>query len=138
MKIKPGIINRKKRKKKDLFRLSLYIIWGFCALMLLLLMVNYLELENLKNSIERQKIEISELKKTKDSISGQLAGIKSSDEVANIARYKLGMVYPDDDQVVYIQVDEKVAETDVKENVFLSPVISILKIFGANEREGSL
>lgn len=101
-------------------------------------MVNYLELEKLKNSIERQNVEISELKKTKDSISGQLAGIKSSDEVANIARYKLGMVYPDDEQVVYIQVDKKVAETDVKENVFLSPVISILKIFGANKGEGSL
>ncbi|EGS31491.1 septum formation initiator [Peptoniphilus sp. oral taxon 375 str. F0436] len=106
--------------------------------MLLLLMVNYLELEKLKNNIERQNVEISELKKTKDSISGQLAGIKSSDEVANVARYKLGMVYPDDEQVVYIQVDEKVAETDVKENVFLSPVISILKIFGANKGEGSL
>lgn len=124
--------------KKNLFSLSLYIIWGLCALMLLLLMVNYLELEKLKNNIERQNVEISELKKTKDSISGQLAGIKSSDEVANVARYKLGMVYPDDEQVVYIQVDEKVAETDVKENVFLSPVISILKIFGANKGEGSL
>ncbi|VFB16034.1 Septum formation initiator [Urinicoccus massiliensis] len=138
-------MNMKPRNKKinrpgktNFFSLSLYIIWGLCALMLLLLMVNYLELEKLKNSIERQNVEISELKKTKDSISGQLAGIKSSDEVANIARYKLGMVYPDDEQVVYIQVDKKVAETDVKENVFLSPVISILKIFGANKGEGSL
>ena len=138
-------MNKKPRNKKinrpaktNLFSLSLYIIWGLCALMLLLLMVNYLELEKLKNNIERQNVEISELKKTKDSISGQLAGIKSSDEVANVARYKLGMVYPDDEQVVYIQVDERVAETDVKENVFLSPVISILKIFGANKGGGSL
>lgn len=129
-------INR--RPSKGLFPFGLYIIWGLCALMLLVLMVNYLELEKLKNNIERQNVEISELKKTKDSISGQLDGIKSSDEVASIARYKLGMVYPDDDQVIYIQVDKKVAETDVKENVFLSPVISILKIFGANEGEGSL
>lgn len=129
-------INR--RPSKGLFPFSLYIIWGLCALMLLVLMVNYLELEKLKNNIERQNVEISELKKTKDSISGQLDGIKSSDDVASIARYKLGMVYPDDDQVIYIQVDKKVAETDVKENVFLSPVISILKIFGANEGEGSL
>lgn len=138
MNMKPRNKKINRPSKTNFFSLSLYIIWGLCALMLLLLMVNYLELEKLKNSIERQNVEISELKKTKDSISGQLAGIKSSDEVANIARYKLGMVYPDDEQVVYIQVDKKVAETDVKENVFLSPVISILKIFGANKGEGSL
>ena len=105
--------------------------------MLLALVVNYLQLEKLKNQLERQNIKISELKKTKDSMSGKLDGIKNSDEIASLARYKLGMVYPEDKQVVFINVEPQEAETDVKDNVFLSPVISILKIFGTNDKEGT-
>ncbi len=136
MKRKPN--NQKhRRSKRSLGQKLTLFVWVLSAFMLLALVVNYLQLEKLKNQLERQNIKISELKKTKDSMSGKLDGIKNSDEIASLARYKLGMVYPEDKQVVFINVEPQEAETDVKDNVFLSPVISILKIFGTNDKEGT-
>lgn len=136
MKRKPN--NQKHRKsRRSLGQKLTLFVWVLSAFMLLALVVNYLQLEKLKNQLERQNIKISELKKTRDSMSGKLDGIKNSDEIASLARYKLGMVYPEDKQVVFINVEPQEAETDVKDNVFLSPVISILKIFGTNDKEGT-
>lgn len=136
MKRKPN--NQKhRRSRRSLGQKLTLFVWVLSAFMLLALVVNYLQLEKLKNQLERQNIKISELKKTKDSMSGKLDGIKNSDEIASLARYKLGMVYPEDKQVVFINVEPQEAETDVKDNVFLSPVISILKIFGTNDKEGT-
>lgn len=136
MKRKPN--NQKHRRfRRSLGQKLTLFVWVLSAFMLLALVVNYLQLEKLKNQLERQNIKISELKKTKDSMSGKLDGIKNSDEIASLARYKLGMVYPEDKQVVFINVEPQEAETDVKDNVFLSPVISILKIFGTNDKEGT-
>lgn len=136
MKRKPN--NQKyRRSKRSLGQKLTLFVWVLSAFMLLALVVNYLQLEKLKNQLERQNIKISELKKTRDSMSGKLDGIKNSDEIASLARYKLGMVYPEDKQVVFINVEPQEAETDVKDNVFLSPVISILKIFGTNDKEGT-
>lgn len=136
MKRKPN--NQKhRRSRRSLGQKLTLFVWALSAFMLLALVVNYLQLEKLKNQLERQNIKISELKKTRDSMSGKLDGIKNSDEIASLARYKLGMVYPEDKQVVFINVEPQEAETDVKDNVFLSPVISILKIFGTNDKEGT-
>lgn len=136
MKRKPN--NQKyRRSRRSLGQKLTLFVWVLSAFMLLALVVNYLQLEKLKNQLERQNIKISELKKTRDSMSGKLDGIKNSDEIASLARYKLGMVYPEDKQVVFINVEPQEAETDVKDNVFLSPVISILKIFGTNDKEGT-
>ncbi len=89
----------------------------------------YSQIAGLDRQILSTKHEINELKKTKMTLSGGLKGIKSQIEVADIAMYKLGMVYPDDWQIVYIDTKTKKPQGDVNYNVFLSPIVSVLRSF---------
>lgn len=89
----------------------------------------YSQIAGLDRQILSTKHEINELKKTKMTLSGDLKGIKSQIEVADIAMYKLGMVYPDDWQIVYIDTKTKKTQGDVNYNVFLSPIVSVLRSF---------
>ena len=92
----------------------------------------YSQIANLDRQILSTKHEINELTKTNMTLAGDLKGIKSQIEVADIAMYKLGMVYPDDWQIVYIDTKSKETEGDVNYNVFLSPIVSVLRSFNKN------
>lgn len=87
------------------------------------------ELSSLDKEYVALEREISELKKTKLSLVGKIKGIKSSSEIEEEAMYKLGMVYPKEKQIVYLDLSEEKKEKDVNQNVFLSPIISVLKSF---------
>ncbi|MDO5041132.1 MAG: septum formation initiator family protein [Peptoniphilus sp.] len=89
-------------------------------------------LSNLDKQINNLDFEISELEKTKMSLMGEIQGIKSSSEIEREAMYKLGMVYPKEEQIVYIDIGDKEEEKDVNNNVFLSPIYSVLKSFTIN------
>ena len=92
----------------------------------------YAHLTNLDRKIASQEAEITELKKNKISLEGDMVNIKSSGQIEEEAMYKLGMVYPTDDQIVYIELGDKKETKDVNQNVFLSPVISVLKSYTGN------
>ena len=89
----------------------------------------YAQLSSLDKQIIAQQKELKELKKTKESLEGDIKGIKSSSEIQDEAMYKLGMVYPKEDQIVYVDVSKNELKKDVNNNVFLSPIISVLKSF---------
>ncbi len=89
-------------------------------------------LSSLDKQINNLDFEISELEKTKMSLMGEIQGIKSSSEIEKEAMYKLGMVYPKEEQIVYIDIGDKEEEKDVNNNVFLSPIYSVLKSFTRN------
>src|SRR5690554_12334 len=55
--------------------------------------------------LEKQKIE---LEKEKENLVGELEAIKSSSKIEEDAIIKLGMDYPTEDQVVYVDIDELV------------------------------
>ncbi|WP_071027224.1 cell division protein FtsL [Peptoniphilus raoultii] len=86
----------------------------------------------LDRQILSTKSKIDELTKTKMTLIGDLKGIKSQIEVADIASYKLGMIYPDGSQIVYIDTEDKDIKQDVNYNVFLSPIVSVLRSFNNN------
>lgn len=90
------------------------------------------QLSSLDKTIIAQEAEINELKKTKQSLEGEVKGIKSSQEIQEEAMYKLGMVYPQENQIVYVDVSKNKINKDVNNNVFLSPIISVLKSFTKN------
>ncbi|MDD7363130.1 MAG: hypothetical protein SPI65_02075 [Peptoniphilus sp.] len=83
----------------------------------------------LNTAIERQNKALDEMDKTYKDMSASLDEIKNSDEIMKKAKFQLGMVYPDDGQVKYIDVTVRDEENDVNENVYLNPVISVLHIF---------
>ena len=83
----------------------------------------------LNAAIESQDRALEEMDKTYRDMNADLDEIKNSDEIMKKAKFQLGMVYPDNDQVKYIDVKVRNEENDVNENVYLNPVISVLHIF---------
>ena len=83
----------------------------------------------LNAAIESQNRALEEMDKTYRDMNADLDEIKNSDEIMKKAKFQLGMVYPDNDQVKYIDVRLRNEENDVNENVYLNPVISVLHIF---------
>lgn len=98
----------------------------------ILSIIMYAHLTNLDRQIASQELEITELKKNKISLEGDMVNIKSSGQIEEEAMYKLGMVHPTEDQIVYIELGDKKETKDVNQNVFLSPVISVLKSYTGN------
>lgn len=90
------------------------------------------QITKLDNEIIAQSSEIKDLEETKMSLEGELQGIVSSNNLKEVAQYRLGMVYPEDNQIVYIDVKDDKQKSDVKNNVFLSPIVSVLKSFTRN------
>ena len=83
----------------------------------------------LNTTIEAQNKALVDMDKTYRDMNADLDEIKNSDEIMKKAKFQLGMVYPDNDQVKYIDVKVRNEENDVNENVYLNPVISVLHIF---------
>ena len=83
----------------------------------------------LNAAIETQNKALVDMDKTHRDMIADLDEIKNSDEMMKKAKFQLGMVYPDNDQVKYIDVKVRNEENDVNENVYLNPVISVLHIF---------
>lgn len=115
--------SNKKQKAPLCITLVIVIIISLSSTLL------YAQLSNLDKQIIAQQKEMKELKKTKESLEGDIKGIRSSSEIQDEAMYKLGMVYPKEDQIVYIDVSKNELKKDVNNNVFLSPIISVLKSF---------
>lgn len=124
--------NIKKLKKRKTFRnprRPLYITLIIVLISFLGSTISYASLSSLDKQIISQQKEIEELKKTRLSLAADVKGIMSSTEIQDEATYTLGMVYPKDDQIVYIDISEEQKNRDVNNNVFLSPIISVLKSF---------
>lgn len=84
---------------------------------------------NLDQQISSQEEQISELSKTKRTLAAKMDSIINSDYIVEDAKFKLGMIYPEEEQLVYIEVIDKTEENDVNQNVYLNPILSVLKFF---------
>lgn len=118
-------INRKIKNKNT----PLVITIAICVIVIAAVMFIYAQLASYDREILAQKNEIEELRKEKNILSGELKGIKSSLQVQEEAMYKLGMVYPEDSQIVYVDTKEDTKDLDINYNVFLSPIVSVLRSF---------
>ncbi|MDO5713734.1 MAG: septum formation initiator family protein [Tissierellia bacterium] len=124
--------NCSKVKRRTKRKVLSWISVGSSFIIFILLGVltfHFIQISNLNKEIAYQEQKIEDLKKTKLTFSGTIDGIKGSSTIKSEAKYKLGMVYPQDDQIVYIEVDDEEEDKRVNDNVFLSPVISVLKLF---------
>ena len=83
----------------------------------------------LNAAIETQNKALVDMDKTHRDMIADLDEIKNSDEMMKKAKFQLGMVYPENEQVKYIDVKVRNEENDVNENVYLNPMISVLHIF---------
>ena len=81
--------------------LSLFILYGYANITKIRLDVT---------GLEKQKIE---LEKEKEDLIAELEGIKSSSKIEEDAIVKLGMDYPTEDQIVYMDVNDLALEEKV-------------------------
>lgn len=118
----------KKKIKKNPTK-PLYITILIVIIMFLGVSISYAQLSTIDKQIIAQEKEIDELKKMKMALEAEVKGIKSSSDIQDEAMYKLGMVYPNSEQIVYLDISEDTRQLDVNNNVFLSPILSVLKSF---------
>ncbi|MCD1147192.1 cell division protein FtsL [Peptoniphilus sp. KCTC 25270] len=87
------------------------------------------DIGHLDNALAQQEKSMKEMDKTKRALLSEMDTIKNSEDLMDKAKFQLGMVYPDESQLVYIEVNEKTEKNDINQNVYLSPVISVLRFF---------
>ncbi|MTI70750.1 MAG: hypothetical protein FH751_10930 [Firmicutes bacterium] len=134
-------VNRKpKRKtKKPKYKLKIFfcatIGLGICIGILL----RYAYITEIKYSLLESENQIVELKEKKQKLSLRLEEVKESKNIEKRAMNELGMVYPDDDQIVYVNVT-KINNEDIytsnNKNFFLkffrntfAKIINIFDVF---------
>ncbi|WP_019131703.1 FtsB family cell division protein [Peptoniphilus obesi] len=125
--VKNKRIHIRKNKKKPLF-ITLVIV----MIISIGVTISLAGLSGLDKDINNLDSQIAELEKTKEALIGEVSEIKSSSDIEKEAIYKLGMVYPKEEQIVYIDLSKNKEEKDVNNNVFLSPIYSVLKSFTKN------
>ena len=125
---------KKKIKKSIKRKINIPLVLTASIVIILIGTVSVLrsQITKLDNEIIAQHSQIKDLEETKMSLEGELQGIISSNNLKEVAQYRLGMVYPEDNQIVYIDVKDDKQKSDVKNNVFLSPIVSVLKSFTRN------
>lgn len=101
---------RKKKKKKENIKVSyklsaigLAMIGLILSLFILYRYANITKVRLEITELEKQKVE---LEKEKEHLTTELESIKSSSKIEEDAMIKLGMDYPTEDQIVYINVKD--------------------------------
>lgn len=124
-------VQRKKRKVQNKILQNKPLLLTISIVIIIVFSVTYIysQLAGMDREILVQKQKIEELEKTKMSLAGEIQGIKSSSQVQDEAMYKLGMIYPSESQIVYIDTKTQKETKDVNYNVFLSPIVSVLRSF---------
>lgn len=103
IKVKSRTKVRERTNKKSLVFLgALNIVLSIC------LLYTYVTSTMLTGKISNIKSEIEDLEATRDYYSMEIDKYSSAERIEEIAKYKLGMVYPNEDQFFYISKDNKV------------------------------
>lgn len=113
LQLKPQIHRKVVKKKNNLNALvkTLFILTAIIFLATsLFILSRYAQLTNSRfelTGLERQKFE---LEKQKLNLLGDLEDVKSSLKISEDAINKLGMIYPEEGQIVYVSVNEHVID----------------------------
>lgn len=116
--------NRRKRKRpKKNNKSSAKLAYIFIAMAILgislLILSRYTEITLVRTEITNLEKQRSEMEKIKINLIAELEGIKSSGQIAEDASLKLGMDYPNENQIVYISLEEKKPDKIENENIFI-------------------
>ena len=122
---------KKKIKKSIKRKINIPLVLTASIVIILIGTVSVLrsQITKLDNEIIAQSSEIKDLEETKMSLEGELQGIVSSNNLKEVAQYRLGMVYPEDNQIVYIDVKDDKQKSDVKNNLSKSYCFSFEVIY---------
>lgn len=79
-----------------------------CSIVFLL---GYADITSVRMEVNKLEDYRENLRKKNADLIAELEGIKSSTSIGEDAMYKLGMVYPDESQIVYISVSDEIVDS---------------------------
>lgn len=78
----------------------------------LIILHRYAQITKLKLEITELQAQKIRLEEEKDDLLAELEAIKSSTKIEEDAFTKLGMIYPEEGQVVYVEVEEPIITSE--------------------------
>lgn len=108
----------KKKNKNNKNKSKNKLIFLGCSIMMLLtclfILNRYVEITRLRLEVSNLDKEIVKLEKEKQDLVTELESVKNTNKVEEAAKVKLGMDYPNKQQIVYLDVDENIFEDCVE------------------------
>jgi len=124
---------RLKKKKKKSYAAAKLAVIGMAMLAMIIslyILYRYANITKLRleiTELEKQRIE---LEREKQDLIAQLEGIKSISRVEEEAMIKLGLDYPKEEQIVYVEVEEiEIAEVEDGVNTIGERLKSVMNLF---------
>lgn len=107
----------KNRKSNSLLKVKVFGLALLTLVICLGVLFGYAQMTQIKMEVSKLDKEIAELKKHKVDISLELERIKESGWIEKEAEDRLGMIYPSDDQILYISVMDNDFDSSVEEAI---------------------
>lgn len=123
--------NKHIRKNNFSLKLKAFGIALLTLFVCLGVLIRYAQMTQIKMEVSKLDKEISELSKHKIDISLELEKIKESGWIEGEAEKRLGMVYPTNEQIVYVSVNvnDNIDNNAIEENK--TEKLGILKLFSS-------
>lgn len=123
----------RRRKRKNSIVVKKIILTCFLAMTLVLsfkVIMNYTVISRLNNDIQTIEEEIAIKESEIDLLNAELEPFKSASRIEELAKLKLGLDYPKQNQYVEIDLEEETRVTDIeqKDQGFLNTIISALRL----------
>jgi len=141
---KTQIKNKPKPKKNFQFKVKFIVIALTVLAISLMLLVRYAQITKVRLELTAMNQNMAQLRDQKDDLLLQLEKIKDSGRIEQVAKERLGMTYPRDNQIVFVSVDESIFDQsdEMKNNRGINNSIpdniKLLINFNSNSLKGSL
>ncbi|MDO5028380.1 MAG: septum formation initiator family protein [Bacillota bacterium] len=118
---------KKYAKRRKFFLKILYSTFAFVLLAsAIFILSNYTKITALNVEIRNLDAKIVQVEKKQMNLRAEIEKIKSQRDIVHEARTKLGMVYPDQSQIVYFTLEDSDDQDLPKEKNFISGIFSTL------------
>ncbi|MBC8590717.1 septum formation initiator family protein [Wansuia hejianensis] len=110
--------NKKDNKAKVIFKLACISVTVVILLVSLFILYRYENISKMRMEVNKLEKDKLELERTKSVLVTELEELKSSLKITEDAKYKLGMSYPQESQIVYVSVDDVKTESTKTNGIF--------------------
>lgn len=114
------------KQKKSKARLRFLTIVVMMFLVCMFILYRYSKITHLSYDVSNLEKEVTELNREKEDLSTELDSLKNVAKIEKDAKLQLGMDYPTEDQIVYLNVNEDIFN---EKNVANNTDFSIVKYF---------
>lgn len=114
------------KQKKSRARLRFLMIVVMMFLVCMFILYRYSKITHLSYEVSNLEKEVTELNRERNDLSTELDSLKSVAKIEKDAKLQLGMDYPTEDQIVYLNVNEDIFN---EKNVANNTDFNIVKYF---------